>query len=38
FFGWRKCERHVACHSNGELPRVFSDFGMASYGNADFVP
>jgi hypothetical protein len=24
FSGWRKCERHVACHSNGELPRVFS--------------
>ncbi|MFT5405851.1 MAG: hypothetical protein ACI9DF_004707, partial [Verrucomicrobiales bacterium] len=23
-FGWRKCEGHVACHSNGELPRVFS--------------
>jgi hypothetical protein len=24
FSGWRKCEHHVACHSNGELPRVFS--------------
>ncbi|MFT5403605.1 MAG: hypothetical protein ACI9DF_002443 [Verrucomicrobiales bacterium] len=24
FSGWRKCERHVACHSNGELPRLFS--------------
>jgi hypothetical protein len=24
FSGWKKCDRHVACHSNGELPRVFS--------------